>query len=251
MLIRAYSDLHGFLPNVEPCDVLLIAGDVCPIDGEYGDHTPGTQSRWLREVFNAWCDVMPVDQIVLIGGNHDSILAPIEGRGYPRKLSHKVTYLLDSSTQIENGPRIFGQPWVPNLKGWPFYKDNTELEKLAALLPGEADIWMLHGPPMRPPNDRRSYELDQVRFEYVGNGWATDRIIEVQPQLVICGHIHEGFGMGEIGDTPIANVAFVDREYVPRYRHLDIVWDEARCEVDETWLVEGDQTNGLWWSWST
>lgn len=248
MLIRAYSDFHGFLPYVEPCDLLLIAGDISPIGGEYGDHTAETQSRWLTDVFKPWCEGMPVPNIVLIGGNHDAILDPMHSGGFQPELHEKVTYLLDASVQVESGPRIFGQPWIPNLKRWPFYKDNTELEKLATLLPRDADFWMLHGPPMRPPRDRRPYVLDRVKLEHVGNRWATDRIIEVQPQLVICGHIHEGFEMGEIGETPIANVAFVDRQYVPCFRHLDIVWDEARREIDETRLIEDDEARGLWWN---
>lgn len=249
LLIRAYSDLHGYLPVIEPCDLLLIAGDVCPIDGEYGDHTTGTQSRWLREVFNAWCDVMPVDQIVLIGGNHDAILAPVEGRGYPRKLSDKVTYLLDSSVWIEDGPLIFGQPWIPNLERWPFYKSDENLRELAQGLPDGGDIWMLHSP---PGLDSPRYHVDLTRRgEHVGNKFATPIILERGPQVIVCGHIHEGFGVSavDIGGTKIANAAYVNERYVAHSRHIVINWSDSKRWVESVEQIVSRKNDELWWDW--
>jgi hypothetical protein len=246
MLLRAYSDLHGFLPHIEPCDALLIAGDICPIGGEYGDHMPKTQARWLKEVFNPWCEAMPVDRIVLIGGNHDSILDPIVGRGFHWELSEKVTYLLDTSVQIPNGPLIFGQPWIPKLWRWSFYKSNLKLADLASELPEGHDIWLFHSPPrLTEPGYLLDLTYDGV---HAGNRYVTPVIEERGPHLVICGHIHEGFGETTIGETQVVNVAFIDKGYNVCWRHLDIVWDSASSQIVTTLLAGDDPGLGLWWS---
>ena len=47
MRVAAISDLHGYLPDTPPCDVLLIGGDVCPVY----DHGLDFQRRWLQTEF--------------------------------------------------------------------------------------------------------------------------------------------------------------------------------------------------------
>ncbi len=71
MKIAAISDLHGHLPIVPPCDLLIIAGDVCP------DFGPGTgpglirQRDWLNHEFANWIAVQPCRTWVATYGNHD------------------------------------------------------------------------------------------------------------------------------------------------------------------------------------
>lgn len=247
MLLRAYSDFHGFLPRVEPCDALLIAGDICPIDGEYGDHEPKTQARWIKEVFNPWCEAMPVEQIVLIAGNHDAILDPIHGRGFHYELGEKVTYLLDESVQIEGGPLIFGSPWIPNLARWPFYRPGYRLRELAQEMPANHDVWMLHAPPAAFES---GYKLDWGSGSdgHVGNPYVTPVIEGRGPQLVICGHVHQGFGVAAIGNSNIANVAFVDERYRVKHRHFEIEWDEAERSITRVEAIHEAPERGLWWS---
>ena len=49
MRVVALSDQHGFLPDVPPCDLLIVAGDVCP--DRFGPfmavHDPYQQQAWF------------------------------------------------------------------------------------------------------------------------------------------------------------------------------------------------------------
>src|SRR4051794_28325438 len=70
-LVRATSDLHGTLPTIEPCDLLLIAGDICPVD----NHELTYQHQWLDGPFRNWLSECQgkAGAIVGIAGNHDFI----------------------------------------------------------------------------------------------------------------------------------------------------------------------------------
>lgn len=52
MRIVALSDQHGFLPEIPPCDLAIVAGDVCP--DRFGPfmaaHDPHQQQAWFDRV---------------------------------------------------------------------------------------------------------------------------------------------------------------------------------------------------------
>jgi hypothetical protein len=56
MRIVALSDQHGFLPDVPPCDLLIVAGDVCP--DRFGPfiavHDPYQQQAWFDRTVRPW-----------------------------------------------------------------------------------------------------------------------------------------------------------------------------------------------------
>src|SRR5262249_13859615 len=67
--VAATGDLHGYLPEVPACDVLLITGDMCPVS----NHTLDFQRRWLEGPFAAWLRGLDAGTIVGIAGNHDFV----------------------------------------------------------------------------------------------------------------------------------------------------------------------------------
>src|SRR5436190_19972122 len=65
--IAATSDLHGYLPAVPECDLLLLGGDLCP-DGREKD-----QARWLDTTFRYWLRDVPAKEVVGVAGNHAGV----------------------------------------------------------------------------------------------------------------------------------------------------------------------------------
>src|SRR4051794_31800910 len=88
--VVAASDLHGHLPAVPPCDLLLLAGDLCPVS----DHSTSTQAEFLGGPFRDWLETVPAKHVVGIAGNHDFIFERDPEQG-PRGLGG--AYLPDGS----------------------------------------------------------------------------------------------------------------------------------------------------------
>jgi 3',5'-cyclic AMP phosphodiesterase CpdA len=67
MRIVAVSDLHGFLPDIPPCDLLVVAGDVCP--DRFGPfaaiHNPPDQQAWFDRNVRPWLAAAPAAHKVL------------------------------------------------------------------------------------------------------------------------------------------------------------------------------------------
>ncbi|HYV37530.1 MAG TPA: metallophosphoesterase [Gemmataceae bacterium] len=211
--IVAVSDLHGTLPDIPQCDLLLIAGDICPVT----NHDPSFQANWLRWEFREWLEAVPARQKVFIAGNHDLVFEQI-----PELLpkSWPAVYLQDSRLEWE-GLKIWGTPWQPWFFDWAFNLWEPDLKKKWDLIPTDTDILVVHGPP-------RGYgdgvpEDDRIR--HTGSPGLLERIEKIAPKVVVFGHIHEGRGQWQIGKTTLANVTILDE----RYRHVHEPWT---CVLD-------------------
>jgi Icc-related predicted phosphoesterase len=202
MKIVATSDLHGALPEIPECDLLLIGGDVCPIDQS---HETKRQRSWLRKTFAPWLEELPAKEIVWICGNHDFVG---ETPGFWRVAAEfRGFYLQDKWAQV-NGLKIYGFPWTPNLKHWAFYKGDDDWREVNQQIPEDADIILMHSPP------RGVGGLDGNHPEWCAPH-IYERLAYVCPKLVVFGHIHEGYGERKIGDVQLANVAHMNEFYEP------------------------------------
>lgn len=200
MRLIATADLHGRFPKIQTCDVLVIAGDVLPI--EYDDDDVACH-RWGEYQFGPWLESLPATTIIGIGGNHDFLFQ--QAPEYP--VSLPWTYLLDSGVEID-GIKFWGVPWVPNLAGFAYYGSPEILKRSYGAIPEGTDVVISHSPPKgHLDNPERLFGASQIN----------DMLKRVKPKAFICGHIHEGYGVERDyrKHTDLYNVAHCDILYNP------------------------------------
>jgi hypothetical protein len=207
--VVAVSDLHGQLPPVPPCDLLLVAGDICPL----ADHSDAAQRAFLEGPFCDWLERAPARAIAGIAGNHDLIAErePALPAGLP------WTYLCDSEAEL-HGLRIWGTPFAVTYGDWAFMQSDDELEQRFATIPAGLDVLLAHGPPFGV--------LDHaLRGVDTGSHALRRAIIRARPAVGIFGHIHEGHGEDRLGRTRCLNVSLLDARYHVRNAPVELELD--------------------------
>lgn len=211
MRIAAISDMHGYLPPIPGCEILLIAGDSSPV---YDNHDPDGQARWWERTFGPWLAAQPGSYKVVIGGNHDFWCQrdPDAVRAWAQKWTRqgrgRIVYLQDETRDVR-GIRVHGYPWVPNLERWAFYGDDNRLRGRLEMIPAATEILVSHGPPAGMG--------DETWGTHVGDPQMREMVRQLPAlKLHVFGHIHEGHGTyGLPGrETLHLNVSHLDADYV-------------------------------------
>jgi 3',5'-cyclic AMP phosphodiesterase CpdA len=219
MRIVALSDQHGHLPEVPRCDLLIVAGDICPdrMGVFYAKREPEQQKAWFDRCARPWLADAPAAHRIGTWGNHDWCGQSCDfSADFPdRAPSSRFQLLVDQATRIPSsqtaGPlAIWGTPWSNPFMDWAFMKDPAELARLYAAIPAGIDVLVSHQPPYGYGD--LLYDRDgSVR--HLGSHELLAAIDRVRPRLVICGHFHEGRGRYDCHGVPIYNVSVVDQQY--------------------------------------
>jgi Icc-related predicted phosphoesterase len=197
MTIVAISDTHNLHHQVTlpKGDILVHSGDVSSQGKE-------------REIvaFLNWFSAQPHKHKVFIAGNHDFYFENTPVSDVNKLIPDNVIYLNDSGVTIE-GIRIWGSPVQPWFYDWAFNRKRGEdIRKHWALIPQNTDILLTHGP---------AYGIHDktTRGEKVGCVDLRETIDKIQPKLFVCGHIHEGYGVLDNGQTTFINASVVNLQY--------------------------------------
>lgn len=198
MRICCISDLHGHLPDVPDCDLLLLGGDYPRNHNDL---------NWYKTTFSYWLSNNAKRmKIIGVAGNHDFVFQDKSNKF----INMDWTYLEDNGIEW-NGLNIYGTPWQPRFYDWAFNADEPDLKKIWSKIPENTDILILHGPP------RGFGDFSTYGNVHTGSPSLTERIFEIRPKLVVAGHIHSGHGRYQVNETLIVNASYVNERYQPHY----------------------------------
>lgn len=207
MKICLLADTHGFLPEIEPCDLLIHAGDICPVS----DHSEAFQLSWLDTNFRTWLNEVPAKKVIGIAGNHDFVFESDTNASKWIKTHLPWVYLQDRGTNFE-GYKIWGSPWQPWFCDWAFNLERgPALAKKWAEIPDDTEILITHGPP------KNVLDVEGFRKTHVGCADLLERTWRLPNlKLHVFGHIHHSFGQSELAEAKFVNATYVDEGYRPR-----------------------------------
>lgn len=222
MKICAISDLHGYLPELKPCELVLICGDSVPL--EYQASSKKTK-KWYDTTFRKWAGELPCDKVLFIAGNHE-LHFPGKKIIYESLFSKddKITYLCHSEYihKSKDGKeyKIFGTPYCKQFMNWAFMYPNEELEKIFKNIPNDLDILISHDNPYGY-GDIVLQECPWADGSHIGNIPLAKAIEEKQPKYQFNGHLHScNHSLIMIGNTKHYNCSIKDEQYNPVYEPL-------------------------------
>lgn len=220
------SDLHGYLPEIDKCDLVLICGDIVSLRSQ---RYPKSCKKWYTGVFQPWVDSLPCDKVLFIPGNHE---VGVEGHDDEYKklfgpykkatiLIHEpYEYLSDDGTFY----KIFGTPYCKVFGNWAYMRPNSDLKEKFSEIPEGLDILLTHD----VAYGYADQSLQDIGFgteEHFGTVELRDAILEKKPKYHFSGHIHTAdHNLIMIGDTKHYNVSYIDEKYNPAFKplYLDI-----------------------------
>lgn len=217
------SDLHGYLPQIDQCELVLICGDIVPLNIQ--DSSKLTY-RWFSTVFKEWAENLPCQKIVFIAGNHELHL-----QGHYKEYRQlfntdsKIVYLCHEeytySGSDGNDYRIFGTPYCQEFGSWAFMLTDKKLGEMFLDIPRKLDILLTHDQPYMYGDVLLQEDCPWATKEHIGSSTLTLAIFGTAPRYQFNGHLHScDHDKIMIGDTIHYNVSLKDEKYQVVYKPL-------------------------------
>ncbi|UAJ09935.1 metallophosphatase domain-containing protein [Glacieibacterium megasporae] len=191
--VTVISDTHCRHDEIDlPAgDLLIHCGDMFNLSSKAPQQLAAMDEWFGRQKFA---------RILCTGGNHDRLLqAELQRRPQPFRNAH---VLKDEVVEFR-GLKIFGAPWVPELRTHAFFKDRAGLTAAWAQVPADIDILITHTPPQGI--------LDtSSRGRSCGCPSLADELKRIAPRVHCFGHVHAAAGRRQVGKTLYLNAASLD-----------------------------------------
>ncbi len=235
--IITLSDTHGKHNEVDlpEGDLLVYAGDFTGIGSKYEVES---FLKWLKKVSRKY-----TFGSVFIAGNHDRSFDPKYYKEYeyyssldqesPTKKPSwvysmleeyadpklGVRYLEGTSVQIDK-LKVWGSPYTPSFGKdfWAFNLDRgEEIYEHWKTIPTDVDILVTHGP--------SAGVLDYIPDQEVNVGCEDlKKVVDaIKPTLLVCGHIHESYGVMKSGSTIHLNSSICNKNYLPHNKPHSVI----------------------------
>lgn len=224
MKVCAISDLHGYLPEIEKSDILLIVGDISPLEIQFNKPKMKT---WLETEFAYWIKSLPVDKIYMVAGNHDAYfegINPMQLAAIKQACDFKLIYLEnDWIIHRHEGQeyKIFGTPYCHIFGSWSFMVSDERMEEYFKSIPNKVDIIISHDPPYgigQVDQILQTTRWSNHLLRHCGNPPLAKRLEEIEYKLLVCGHIHSGdHELFEFNGGKVVNVSIKNENYEPIY----------------------------------
>lgn len=239
MIVDCISDCHGFYPELEGGDLLIVAGDLTRTDA------PHEYNRFAR-----WMANQEYKKKIVIAGNHDNWIVESSNLGIIGACEiGNFDYLCDSGTEfnywreptleekqqdsygslwkVKKSIKIWGSPWTKrfprmNPHCMAFTMDTEkELEVKWALIPDDIDILVTHSPPY-------GIKDETIDGLFVGSKTLVCRVVSMKnpPKLWVWGHIHESYGIDmpiRAKDCKMVNASHVNEHYQPVNKPIRVI----------------------------
>lgn len=245
MKITTISDLHGYLPLLQPCNVVCICGDISPIEFDRNKHKVRS---WFIDKFIPWVKILDCQKVIFIAGNHDwflytndddySVKQVIENSDVKNKLIY-----LENEEYVYNGLKFYGCPNVEHLVNWAFYTwDGHEYKNI----PQDTDILLTH---MAPAIGELGRDMTLVR------DFGSKKLANIIKNLSnlkysFCGHIHDGdHKLTSINHSICINSSILNDNYDYSYQPVTVYIDIVKLENrhgDKNYLLFRDMENDLY-----
>lgn len=227
--ICAMSDLHGYLPEINPCELVLICGDIVPLSAQGSSRYT---SRWYERAFKTWAESLPCNKVIFIAGNHE-LHFPNHYEYYKKMFPNnsKVTYLCHEE-YIYKGPdgkeySIFGTPYCKEFGNWAFMLPDPELEERYSEIPENLDILITHDQPYGYGDVLLQKDCPWANGKHIGNKMLMEAIAKKKPRYQLNGHLHScNHNIIDIDGTIHYNVSLKDESYQPVYEPLYLEIDK-------------------------
>ena len=228
--VCAMSDLHGYLPEINPCELVLICGDIVPLSFQGSSKLT---YKWFSTTLKEWAENLPCRKIIFIAGNHE-LHFPNHYTEYKKLFSNnsKITYLChEGYTYLGSDGkeyRIFGTPYCKEFGNWAFMFNDKQLSEIFLDIPRKLDILLTHDQPYMFGDVLLQEDCPWATGSHIGNSPLTLAIIVTVPRYQFNGHLHS-CDHSEIiinENTIHYNVSLKDESY-------QVVYSPLYLEIDK------------------